>query len=218
MTDNPHLSTELVTRGPDPRDADLVVIAVHGRNQSPGYLLEHLVEPVVVAGGLQGVSWLLPTAAGQSWYPQGFLAPFEQNQPSLDFTREAMDAVLASLEGTDRRRIVWAGFSQGACTVCDVIERHPDRWGGLLAFTGGLIGPPGTAMWLPDLLDGMPAYFGVGEADEWVPLWRVEETAEAFRAAGADVTLDVFTDREHVIREAEIERVRALLRHARTSG
>lgn len=210
MTDNPHLGTPLVTRGPAPQDADLVVVAVHGRNQSPAYMVEHLIDRVEVAR----VAWLLPAAAQQSWYPQGFLAPFEQNQPGLDHTRAAMDAVLASLDGIDRRRIVWAGFSQGACTVCDVIERHPDRWGGVLAFTGGLIGPPGTAMWLPDLLDGMPAYFGVGEVDEWVPLWRVEETAEAFRAAGADVTLDVFADREHVIREAEIERARTLLRHA----
>ena len=111
-------------------------------------MVEHLVDRIEVGG----VAWVLPAAAGQSWYPQGFLAPFEQNQPGLDHTREAMDAVLTSLDGIDRRRIVWAGFSQGACTVCDVIDRHPDRWGGVLAFTGGLIGPPGTAMWLPDVL------------------------------------------------------------------
>ena len=52
----------------------------------------------------------------------------------------------------------------------------------------------------------MPAYFGVGEVDEWVPEPRVTATAEAYRAAGADVTEDVFPDHVHEISSAEIER------------
>ena len=62
---------------------------------------------------------------------------------------------------------------------------------------------------------GMPAYFSVGEADEWVPVERVECTAEAFREAGAAVTIDVFPDHPHAISDAEIARSGEIIRSAR---
>jgi len=199
----------VIRRGPSPTDARLVAVAVHGRDEDPATMVELLVDPL----GLADVAWVLPAAPERSWYPERFSAPLADNQPDLDHALATLDSIAAELAdaGVPPERIVWAGFSQGAGLVTQWVADHPERWGGLLAFTGGLLGPAGTAMWIAPVLDGMPAYFGVGNADAWMPLWRVDETVAAFEEAGAEVTLDVFDDAEHTIRTAEIDRARTLL-------
>ena len=47
--------------------------------------------------------------------------------------------------GVSRDRIVLLGFSQGACLATEFMIRNASRFGGLIAFSGGAIGPPGTA-------------------------------------------------------------------------
>ena len=213
---HPHLTMPVMALGPTPAYAiaggGIVVVAVHGRGQEPAYMVDNLIDRVAPA--LTGpVAWQLPVAADNTWYPTGFLAPFEQNQPSLDGALAALDAMAARLLADDipEDRIVWAGFSQGACLVSEWVARHPRRWGGLMAFTGGRIGPSGTDLTVHGSFAGMPSYFGVGEVDEWVPEPRVTATAEAYRAAGADVTEDVFAEHVHEISDAEIVRAIALL-------
>lgn len=210
---NIHRDAGLVTAG-DATTADVVIIAVHGRGQTPDYLLDNLVAPLAAATDIEGVAWLLPAAAGNSWYPNGFLAPLADNQPGLD---DAID-VLVDLELQFVHRattVIWAGFSQGACLVTEHLARRPRRWGGLLAFTGGMIGPEGTLSPVIGSFDGMPAYFGVGDQDGWVPEWRVHESAEAYRQAGADVTVDVFPGRAHEICSEEIGRAASMLARVR---
>ena len=205
--DNPHLAMEGVWLGPDPADASATVVAVHGRGQTPQYMIDFFVRRI----DDPTVCWVLPAAADSSWYPFGFLVPLAENQPMLDFTLEAMAATEESLAGVDARKLVWAGFSQGACVVCEHVARNPRRYGGLLALTGGRAGPPGTDLAVTGSLDAMPAYFGVGDADAWVPASRVLETADAFRSAGADVSVDVFAGRDHEISNAEITRSRQII-------
>lgn len=200
--DNPHRSNEPIRLGPDPRDASAVVVAVHGRAQTPQYLIEFFVRRIADPT----VSWVLPAAADQSWYPAGFMAPFEENQPLLDHALEAMASLERTLTALPPEKVVWAGFSQGACVACEHVARNPRRRGGLLVLTGGRIGPPGTSLAVGGQLDAMPVYFGVGDPDAWVPVSRVLETAEAFGSAGAQVAVDVFGGREHEICDAEIER------------
>ncbi|MFZ9630092.1 MAG: alpha/beta hydrolase [Ilumatobacteraceae bacterium] len=213
-TTNPHLTMPTVERGPAPAEADVVVVAVHGRSQSTDYLIEHLVDPIAD----ERICWLLPAAHGAVWYPVGFMAPFADNQPQLDHSLAALDRIAAHLTAVPTTRVVWAGFSQGACLVSEWVARHPRRWGGLLAFTGGRIGPDGTDLAIDESatgLEGMPAYFGVGARDTWVPLTRVEQTAAVYRAAGADVVLDVFDDALHEIRPGELDHARRVLHAAR---
>ena len=200
--DNPHRSSEPIRLGPDPRDASAVVVAVHGRTQTPQYMVEFFVRRIADPS----ISWVLPAAADQSWYPAGFMAPFEENQPLLDHALDAMASVEQSLEAVPPERTVWAGFSQGACVACEHVARHPRRRGGLLVLTGGRVGPPGTNLAVGRQLDAMPVYFGVGDPDAWVPVARVVETAEAFGSAGGRVTVDIFPDRQHEICDAEIDR------------
>jgi len=215
MTDspahNPHLDMEVVRHGPPIASARLVVVAVHGRGQAPQYMLDNLAARL----DIDDIHWVLPCAHGGSWYPLGFMAPLHDNQPLLDHALATLDQVAASIHDVPSERVVWAGFSQGACLASEWVARHPRRWAGLLAFTGGRIGPGGTDLSVPQAngrFDGMPAYFGAGAHDQWVPLDRVERTAAAYRSAGANVSVDVFDDDLHEIRPAEITRALSVLR------
>lgn len=189
-------------------EARLVVVLLHGRDQDPGYMEEHVVRRV----GDTSLAWLAPAAPDRTWYPQRFLAPIEDNQPWLGQADDRLHRLTEALgrAGVADERILWCGFSQGACLACHHVARAPRRWAGLVAFTGGLIGPPGTAFRLDAGFAGMPAYFSTGEADDWVPADRVRETGEAFAAAGADVTVDIVPDRDHEISHAELTRARPL--------
>lgn len=199
---NPHLSTATVRVGADLESCRVAVVAVHGRNQTADYMLENVVARIPS----EGVAWVLPQADENSWYPLGFLAPLEDNQPRLDHALEALSSVQQLLEssGVPPERIVWLGFSQGACMVTEWVARHPARWGGLVAFTGGYIGPSGTQRTVEGNYAGMPAYFGVGSEDEWVPVGRVNESAALYAEHGAAVAFEIFPGRPHEISDPEI--------------
>ena len=206
-SDNPHVDAGVERLGPALADAAVVVVAVHGRAQSPAYLREHLVAPI----GRSDIAWLLPAADGETWYPLGFLAPLADNQPSLDHALAVMAAIDDELSRLDQRRVVWAGFSQGACLITEYLARHPRRTGGVIALTGGMLGPPETTLTVAGSFDGTPVYFGTGDPDDWVPVWRVRETAAAYGAAAADVILEIFPGRAHEIGGPELDQTRALL-------
>ena len=81
---NPHLAVPPVTVGPPVAGARRVAVVVHGREQDPEYMLEHLVEPerVVLAGFSQGaclVAELLARAprrfAGAAILTGAFIGP-----------------------------------------------------------------------------------------------------------------------------------------------
>jgi phospholipase/carboxylesterase len=196
--------------GPDPSSAAAVVVAVHGRALSAAYMVEHLVSRLALEED-DRVAWILPEADGATWYPLGFLAPLADNQPSLDDALSVMAAIEAELSGVDPTKVIWLGYSQGGCVVAEHVARHPRRWGAIAILTGGMVGPADHPLTIAGSLEGTPTYFSNSDADEWVPLWRTEATADAFRSATADVTVDVFAGRPHEIGDGEIARVRALI-------
>ena len=63
--------------------------------------------------------------------------------------------------------------------------RHASRYGGVIAFTGGLIGPPGTEWHREGDFSGTPVFLGSGDPDAHVPAKRVAESAEVFTRMGA---------------------------------
>ena len=106
------------------------------------------------------------------------------------------------------------GYSQGACLASEYVYRNPARWACLLAFTGGLIGPPGTE-WPPaGDLERTPVLFTNGDADPWVPWPRVQETARLFEAANAEVELRLYPGRDHEVVDDEIRLGRTILDRA----
>jgi predicted esterase len=199
-----HEDQPVARRGPDPADARAVVILLHGRGRDADDVLS-LADRI----GDPEVAFLAPAARESSWYPQSFLAPLPENEPHLS---SALGVVDALVHAHDPERLVLGGFSQGACLAAEYALRHPRRYGGLLLYTGGAIGPPGTA-WPPrGSFAGMPAYLGTSDPDAWVPVERVRETADLLRAQDAEVTLEVFSGLDHVVDDAEIAAGRALIR------
>ena len=197
---NPHLAAPPVTVGPPVAGARRVAVVVHGRDQDPEYMLEHLVARLEAPD----VAFVLPAAAERSWYPARYFDPREANEPWLG---HALAAVEAAIGGVEPERVVLAGFSQGACLVADLLARAPRPFAGAAILTGAFIGPHPE----PAGLDGVPVFMESSRYDEWVALDDVQATAKAFEAAGARVELQVSDDREHRIRDAAVAGVRALL-------
>jgi phospholipase/carboxylesterase len=184
------------------------IVLLHGRGGSAQDILG-LREEL----GFPDAVWLAPEAPGHTWYPYSFLAPLERNQPwlsqSLAQVGETVDRTVR--EGIERDRIVLAGFSQGACLATEFAARNAARYGGLIAFTGGLIGPPGTDFRYPGDLAGTPVFLGAGDPDPHVPWQRVQQSAGVLSRMGAEVTLKRYPGLPHTIGEDELAEARKLI-------
>ena len=181
--------------------ATRALIMVHGRGASAEDILslaDHL--PV------KDYALLAPEATGHSWYPYSFLAPPAQNQPwlgaALDLLGTVVDDILAA--GIAKDKIFFLGFSQGACLTLEFAARNAARYGGVAAFTGGLIGDKIYTENYKGNFDGMPVFIGTGDHDPHVPLQRVEATTALLQGMHADVTERVYPGRPHTILAEEV--------------
>jgi phospholipase/carboxylesterase len=205
---DPHRDQPVRTEGASLPQAEAAVILLHGRGASAEDILG-------LAGEMydQRIAYLAPQAADHRWYPYSFMAPVAENEPWLSSALAKVDAVvkLALDAGVSLDRIFLCGFSQGACLSTEFIARHPARYGGLVAFTGGLIGPAGADLHHPGDLAGMPALFSSGDPDPHVPWSRVLASAEQFTAMGAEVKTQRYPGRPHTVLPQEIKSARELI-------
>ncbi|MGH8784991.1 MAG: alpha/beta hydrolase [Cupriavidus necator] len=207
---NPHLHAPMGVFGASARDASLAVILVHGRGQSPALMRELVVDRF----DRPDLAWFAPAADANTWYPERFIAPLEANEPRLLQALERLARLSDDLRvwGLPPSKQVLVGFSQGACLCSEFAWRSPNRYAALVAFTGALIGPPGTPRKSPrPALAGLPVLLSTWRDDPHVPADSVRESAELFRAAGAQVRLEIGPGVEHGIRAEEIDFARALL-------
>jgi glyoxalase family protein len=209
----PHANGELYRAGAPLDQATAAVILLHGRG---GAARDILTLSRALAPASLPIAFLAPQAANSAWYPNSFLAERDLNQPYLDSALARVQSVvdLALAAGIPIDRIVLAGFSQGACLATEFIATHPARYAGLIAWTGGLIGPPGYELAHSGDLAGTPALFASSDPDQWVPWPRVEESAKIFTSMGAQVTLRRFPNKPHSVSGEEIELGRKLIEKA----
>ncbi len=114
---------------------------------------------------------MAPQAAGSTWYPYSFLAPLQQNEPWLGSALRVVACLVEKL-GLHRvppERTAIMGFSQGACVTLEFVARHAPRYAGVVAFTDGLVGPPGTTRNYAGDLAGTPILIGSSDVDPHVP-------------------------------------------------
>lgn len=208
QTSDPHADGFVLAAGPAPEAARAVVVMIHGRGASAESILSLHGEL-----GMRDLAALAPQAAGNTWYPNSFLAPLESNQPFLDSALRKIDSVVTDLisRGIPSQRIALLGFSQGACLASEYAARHPRRYGAIIVLTGGLVGPPGTLRNDAGSLAGTPAFIGTSDPDPHVPVERVQETAGVLTRMGAAVDLRCYPGMPHTINHEEINAARALL-------
>src|SRR5260370_8135807 len=102
---------------------------------------------------------LAPEAAGNAWYPNSFTAPIESNEPYFSSAISVLEDVLARItEHVPHERVILLGFSQGACLALEFAARHAQRFGGVVGFSGGLIGPAGTPRDYPATFHSTPIF------------------------------------------------------------
>lgn len=205
---DPHHDQPVVAAGASLDDAGAAMILVHGRGATAQSILE-----LASLFDEPGVAFLAPQAAGNTWYPYSFLEPIDKNEPWLSSALAKVGSALEQVEAANipPDRTVLLGFSQGACLASEFAARNARRYGGVVALSGGLIGPDGTPRHYDGSLDGTPAFFGCSDIDPHIPKERVDESAEVYQRLGADVTERIYPGMGHIVNEDEIEWVRDLV-------
>jgi predicted esterase len=204
----PHAGQPVVRAGVPLAQARAAAILIHGRGAAPRNILD--LAPAI---GNSDVAFLAPAADGGTWYPYSFMAPTAQNEPGItsgiSVVHGLIDEVLAA--GIPVERLMLLGFSQGACLACTAAQRRPDQYGGVVVFSGGLIGPPGTSWDEPGTFRSAPVFFGCSDRDAHVPESRVRESAAVFERRGARVTTRIYSGMGHLVNEDEAAFARGLL-------
>ncbi|UOQ52255.1 alpha/beta hydrolase [Hymenobacter cellulosivorans] len=196
------------TAGQPLATATKALVLLHGRGGSAADILSlarHLAVP--------DFALLAPQATQHTWYPYSFLAPPAHNEPGLSAALSAVGRAVAEARQHDipLENIYLLGFSQGACLTLEYVARHAARYGGVAAFTGGLIG---DQLYLENYAGdfaGTPIYLGSSDPDPHVPAGRVRASTQVLRGLGAAVTEQIYPHMGHTITPAEISEVNRLL-------
>ena len=220
--EGPHAGQSVAMAGPSRERASGAMVMLHGRGASPEDMLRlhaHLALPDVLA--------VAPEAAGNSWWPDSFLAPLERNEPGVTSGLSVVEALLDDLDraGLPAERIALVGFSQGACLALEAAARLARPFRAVAALSGGLVGTaeeggaPSHDLYgrtpkrfdYDGRLDGVPILLGCHERDPHIPLARVRESADVLGAMGAEIETIVIPGAGHGIVEEEAAWLRGRL-------
>lgn len=201
----------IITHGKPLEQTGKALIMIHGRGATAESILslsEHL--------DAADFSLFAPQATNHSWYPYSFMAPVSQNQPALDSALELIHAAVEQVkdQGIESKDIYLLGFSQGACLASEYATRNAQRFGGLLLFTGGLIGQQIDTNNYKGSFEGTPVLITTGDPDPHVPVIRVDETVKIMEEKGAEVTKKIYKGRPHTILQEELDLAKKILASA----
>lgn len=199
-------SYNIIEQGQKIEKASKAMIAIHGRGGSAQDILG-------LAKELCDSSFYLaaPQATNSTWYPAWFMSPAEENAPWLE---SAIETIQRLIEETSRHipkeNIYLMGFSQGACLSQEVAARDATKYGGIIAFSGGLMGKTLDRNKYKGNFSGTKIFQGISERDPYIPLHRVEESKIILESMGADVVLKVYPGDTHTVNADEIHQVKTL--------
>jgi phospholipase/carboxylesterase len=199
---------KIVTAGQPLAKATKALIMLHGRGATAEDILGLANEFKV-----NDFALLAPQATNYTWYPLSFLAPVKQNEPWLTSAIQIVSEIVSDIRsaGIKDENIYFAGFSQGACLTLEFVSRNATRWGGVAAFTGGLIGDRIYPENYRGDFAGTPVFIGTSNPDPHVPVERVNASADVIRSMHAVVTEKVYPGMGHTINREEIEIVNKIL-------
>jgi phospholipase/carboxylesterase len=194
----------ILERGGSWEEAKRVLIMLHGRGGS--------AEDIISLSkylNINNTKILAPKATNNTWYPYGFMMPVQQNEPWLGSAIALLEGIIKTVKqkGFSSKQIYILGFSQGACLSLEFATRNAQRFGGVIAFTGGLIGDRINMENYNGDFGGTPVFIGNSDQDPHVPQERSEKSKEIMESMGANVILKVYPGMPHTIIEDEINLV-----------
>ncbi len=194
----------LFEKGKPLSDASKALILLHGRGASA-------IDILSLSDNFCDDSFYIaaPEAPNNTWYPYSFMVEENENEPWLS---SAVETVKKLIDGVSRYvpkdKIYIMGFSQGACLTLEVSARHPAKYGGIVSFTGGLIGHVINEEKYHGKFEGTKVFMGNSDRDPHVPLSRSEESKAVMEGLGANVTLKIYPGMPHTIIPEEISWVK----------
>src|SRR5262249_39709078 len=132
--------------------------------------------------------------------------------PRADERESALVELGARRAGQPRRQPAgeWQGRSPRGTRVlagrvsCSRVRRTPRTpVAAVVAFSGGVIGPPGTPREYDGSMDGTPVFLGCSDRDPHIPLERVRESGDLFRRLGGQVDERIYPRMGHTINDDE---------------
>lgn len=189
-------------------EAEKVLIMIHGRGGSAQDILnlsEHL--------NVNEYALLAPQATNSTWYPFSFISPVEQNEPWLSSAIETIEKTVQTVlnAGIKTENIYFFGFSQGACLTLEFLARNAQKYGGVVAIIGGVIGKEINRNNYKGDFGQTPVFLGTSNPDFHVPVERVYATSNILKEMNANVTEKVYLNFGHSINQEEIELANSII-------
>ena len=191
----------IITGGVSLKEAEKVLIMLHGRGANAEDIMS-----ISDYLNLQNTHIIAPQATNNAWYPYSFLAPRQQNEPWLSSALQVLKEILSSVmtTGLKSQQVFILGFSQGACLTLEFATGNAQPFGGVVAFTGGLIGDILKEENYTGNFQKTKVFIGNSDKDPHVPMARSEESKRIMERLGADVTLKIYPGMLHTINEDEL--------------
>jgi phospholipase/carboxylesterase len=199
---------EIVTAGKNIKEAKKALIMLHGRGAEASDILSlatHL--------NVKEYALVAPQATNYTWYPYSFMANPDHNEPWLSSALQLVGDIVKDLNaaGIASENIYFAGFSQGACLTLEFTTRNAKKWGGIVAFTGGLIGDKLYTQNYTGNFEGTPVFIGTSNPDPHVPVERVQATTGVLKNMHAAVIEKVYQNMGHTVSQDEIDQANKLV-------
>jgi predicted esterase len=205
-----HLNQPVLFTGEKIESASAAMILIHGRGSTAEDILSlsnEFIQP--------GFLYAAPQAFGNTWYPYSFLRPAEENEPGLSSGLNVIDMLVNKIikAGISLEKIILLGFSQGACLVLEYAARNAKKYGGIIGFSGGLIGNKINIENYRGTFEQAPVFLGCSDVDPHIPKERVDETEKIIKNMGGNVTKRIYKNMGHTINIDEISFVQNLINH-----
>jgi len=198
----------ILTAGTELKESGKALIMIHGRGSTAKNILS-----ISSYLNVDGYTLIAPQATNNTWYPYTFLEPPAHNEPWLSSAIALIGELVSELAKTiDKKNIYILGFSQGACLTLEFVTRNAERYGGCIAFTGGLIGDKIYTDNYKGDFQNTPIFIGTSNPDPHVPVQRVHDTVNILRNMNASVTEKIYERMGHTINQDEFDHASELLK------
>lgn len=196
------MNLQNITAGVPLKEAKKALIMIHGRGAGSDDILS-----LAKYLNVNDFALIAPQAENRTWYPYSFLVAISENEPFVSRSLETIAEIVTSIEeqGIEKENIYFLGFSQGACLALEFTTRNATKYGGVIAFTGGLIGDHIDENLYNGNFQNTPVFIGTSDPDFHVPVERVNDTEGLLKKMGASVTKKIYPNMGHTINQEEID-------------